>query len=147
MIVSKVVTLRLSDPTADRLKACARRAGRSISEMGAVALEEWLRQQEFADIEFRAFGGERHACLKGSLPIWQIVMVARAYEMNVERTAAHFEWPAYRAQAAFTYYKADPDEIDEALAENRAVDLEKLRRMLPRLETFTVPPAANATPG
>lgn len=139
--MSKVVTLRLSESTAERLKAWARRAGRSVSEVGALSIEEWLRQQEFAEIEFRAFGGERLACLKGALPIWKIIMVAQAYQMSAERTAAHFEWPVHRVQAAFTYFAAYPEEIERVLAENRATDFEQLRRMLPRIESFSMPPA------
>src|SRR5947209_7489390 len=109
--VSRVVTLRLSDETAARLQACARRAGRSVSEIGARSIEEWLRQQEFAEIEFRAFSGERLACLKGASPIWQIVMIGKNYDMDLQRTAVHFDWPLHRIRAAFNYYEAFPAEI------------------------------------
>jgi len=37
-------------------------AGRSVNELGSISIEEWLRQNEFAEIEFRSFGGERQAC-------------------------------------------------------------------------------------
>ncbi len=66
--MSKVISLRLSDDTAARLQAAARRAGRSVSELGACSIEESLRHLEFADIEFRGTGGERHVCLHGALP-------------------------------------------------------------------------------
>ena len=69
--MSQVVSLRLSDDTAERLKFSARRTGRTLNEAASRSLEEWLRQKEFADIEFRSFNGERHACLKAELPIWQ----------------------------------------------------------------------------
>lgn len=138
--MSRVVTLRLPDETAARLQACARRAGRSVSEIGARSLEEWLRQNEFADIEFRDFGAERHACLKGALPVWQLIMVARGYDMDPERTAAHFRWPVHRLQAGFNYYEAYPEEIDRAVAENDAMGYEQLKRLLPQIELFVVPP-------
>lgn len=140
--MSKVVTLRLPDETAARLQAHARRAGRSLSEVGARSIEEWLRQQEFAEIEFRSFGGERHACLKGALPVWQLIMVSRRYDLDSARTAAHFGWPVSRVQAALNYYEAYPDEIDQAIADNDAVTYEQLKRMLPGIERVTVDTSA-----
>jgi hypothetical protein len=142
--VSRVVTLRLSDDTAARLRAWARRAGRSVSEMGARSIEEWLRQQEFADIEFRALGGERSACLKGAAPVWQVVMIGQRYNMDPEQTAAHFDWPVHRARAAFNYYQAFPQEIDQAIADNEAMTFERLQRLLPQVERFTDQPIDSA---
>ncbi len=139
--MSRVVTLRVSDETAERLRAFARRAGRSVSELGALSIEEWLRQQEFADIEFRAFGAERQACVKGALPVWQLILVAQGYGMDVEKTAAHFDWPIHRVRAAFNYYQAFPEEIDAAIVDNRSVTFEQLRRVLPQVERIDVPRA------
>jgi hypothetical protein len=137
--MSTVVTLRLPDDTAKRLQARARRTGRSVSELGARSIEEWLRQDEFADIEFRTFGDQRHACLKASLPIWQVMLVAQSYAIDAEQTAAHFGWPVRRIQAAFNYYHAFSDEIDQVISDNRAATFEQLRRSLPSLERFVVP--------
>jgi hypothetical protein len=136
--MSKVVTLRLPDETAARLAATARRAGRSVSETGARSIEEWLRQNEFAEIEFHTFNGERHACLKGVTQIWQLIQVAQEYDLDVEKTAAHFQLPAYRIQAAFNYYEAYPEEIDRPIAENRSWTYERIKQILPQIERFTV---------
>ena len=132
--MSRVVSLRLPEQTAERLRRIARKAGRSVNEVGARSIEEWLRQSELADIEFRSFSGERHACIKGALPVWQLVMVARHYGMQVRKTAAHFGWPPRRVQAGFTYYQAYPAEIDQAIADNQSMSAPRLRRMLPGLE-------------
>jgi hypothetical protein len=137
--VSKVVTVRLSEETAARLKAAARRTGRSVSELGARAIEESLRQREFADIEFRSFGDERHVCLQGSLPIWRVIMVARGYGLDAARTAAHFGWPTHRARAAITYYEAYASEIDPIIDEQTAETFETVKRLLPRAERLTFP--------
>ena len=51
--MSQVVSLRLPDETAERLKLTARRSGRTLNEAATRSIEEWLRQEEFADIEFR----------------------------------------------------------------------------------------------
>ena len=136
--MSKVVTLRLPEATAERLKKVAQRADRSVSEIGARAVEEWLRQNEFADIEFREFQGERLACLKGHIRIWKIIGVARHYDFDVEKTALHFDLPPARVQAAFNYYRAYPEEVDRIIAENNAITFEDLQRQFPDIELFTV---------
>ncbi|MBA2679628.1 MAG: transcriptional regulator [Ktedonobacteraceae bacterium] len=135
----QVISLRIPDATAERLRTTARRAGRTLNEWGALSLEEWLRQNEFADIEFRSVGGERQACLKGALPIWQIILVAQSYGMDTERTAEHFAWPRRRAQAALNYYEAFPAEIDQAIEDNHAMTETALKRLLPQMETLVVP--------
>ena len=137
--MSQVVSLRLPDETAERLKVTARRTGRTLNEAASRSLEEWLRQEEFADSEFGNFNCERHACLKGALPIWQLIMVARDYEMDVDKTAAHFRFPLHRVKAAFHYYEAYPQEIDQAVADNDALTFDKLKRLLPQLEVIAIP--------
>jgi hypothetical protein len=134
---SQVISIRLPDEAASRLRQLARRGGRSLNELGALSIQEWLRQNEFSDIEFRSFSGpfgaERHACLKGSLPLWQVIQIARGFGMDAGRTAAYFGYPAYRVQAAFHYYEAYPQEIDEAIEDNTAQNYETLKRLLPQL--------------
>lgn len=137
--MSQTITLRLPDTTADWLKNAARRNGRSVNELGTVLFEEARRVSEFAEIEFRAFGGERHACLKGDLQIWQIIAVAKDYGLDIEKTAAHFGWQTWRIQAALNYYEAFPEEIDTAISENRSMDYEKLKRLFPKLRLVEVP--------
>jgi hypothetical protein len=137
--MSKVVSLRLPDATAARLQKLARRAGRSVSEFGARSLEEWIRQNEFADIEFRDFQGRRHACLKGSIRLWKIIAVAEEYDFDPVQTAAHFGFPVERIKAALNYHAAYPEEIDEYIAANRAITFEDLQRALPNIERFSVP--------
>lgn len=137
--MSQVISLRLPDETAERLRMSARRNGRTLNEAASRSIEEWLRQEEFADIEFRNFQGERHACIKGALPIWQLIMVAKDHGMDAEKTAAHFQWPIHRVKAGFHYYEAYPEEIDQAIADNNAMTFEKMKRLLPQLEAIPVP--------
>lgn len=139
--MSQTVTMRLPDETAEWLKASARRAGRSVSELGATLFEEARRMSQFAEIEFRTFEGERLACLKGGLRLWKVIMVAQDYGMDVEKTAAHFDLPAWKIQAARHYYEAFPQEIDAAIAEARSMTFEKLKRKLPQLERHEVAPS------
>ena len=102
--MSKTVTMRLPEVTAEWLKTSARRVGRSVSELGASLFEEARRVNEFAEIEFRTFGGARHACLSGGLRLWKVIFTAQSHEMDAKKTADHFELPVWKVQAAFHYY-------------------------------------------
>lgn len=136
--MARDVTLRLPDETAARLEATAKKEGRSLSETGARSIEEWLRQEEFPEIEFRTFNGERRACLTGLTQIWQIIMVARDHDFDVERVAYYFQVASHRIEAAFNYYRAYPDESDRAIAENDSWTYERMKESLPQLERFSV---------
>jgi len=136
--MARDVTFRLPEETAARLEELAKREGRSLSETGARSLEEWLRQEEFPEIEFRTFNGERHACVQDFMQIWQLVMVARGWDLDVEKTAKYFPIPARRIQGAFDYYRAYSEEIDRAIAENEAITFEDIKRLLPHANLITV---------
>jgi hypothetical protein len=138
-MMSQTVSLRLPDETAEWLRATARRTGHSVNEVGSQLLEESRRMSEFGEIEFRSFGAERHACIKGALQVWQLIEVARQYGMDAEKTAVHFEWPVWRVLAGFHYYEAFPEEIDAAIAENQSMGYEKLKRLFPQLSVIEAP--------
>jgi hypothetical protein len=136
--VSKAVTLQLPDETAARLEALATKSEHSVDETIARIVQESLRLDEFPEIEFRTFNGERHACVKGAMQIWQLVMVARGWDLDAEKTAKYFPIPAHRIQGAFDYYRAYPDEIDRALAENDAWTFERIKQVHPQINRISV---------
>jgi hypothetical protein len=136
--VSQTITLRVPDSVADWLKSWARRSSRSVNDIGAMLLEEAKRVSEFAHIEFRTIVGERHACLKGMLPVWQVIKVARNLDMDPVKLAEYFDWPLWRAEAAFNYYTAFPAEIDVAIDECLSVGYEGLKRMFPHMRLVEV---------
>src|SRR5712691_833316 len=114
--MSQVVSLRLPDEQARRLKRLARHLGRTPSETGSLLLDEALRQIEFAHIEFRNSILGRQAYLKGStLAVWEVLLLAENYGFNAEYTAAHLNWPTVRVQAALNYAEAFPEEIQLAI--------------------------------
>lgn len=131
--MSQTVSLRLPDATADWLKQTARRTGHSVNEIGAQLLEEQRRMSLFAEIEFRSFEGERHACIKGQLQVWQLIEVARSYDLDARKTAEHFGWPVWKIQAGLHYYEVFPQEIDMAIQENQSGGFEALKRLFPQL--------------
>jgi hypothetical protein len=136
--MARDVTLRLPEETAARLEAAARREGRSVSETATLSIEEWLRLDEFPEIEFRTFNGERHACVLGFMQIWQLVMVARGWDLDVETTAKYFPIPPRRIQGAFDYYRAYPEEIDRVIEDNDSWTYERMKQVLPNLNLISV---------
>jgi len=134
---STVVSLRVSDEQAERLQRKARKLGRSASETGAILLDESLRRDEFAFIDFRDSPVGRQAYIQGSrLAVWQVVSIVRDYDGDVRKAAGHLEWPAVKTQAALNYAKAFPDEIENAIRDNQTQTLDTVSRTLPHVEEF-----------
>ncbi len=131
--MSTTLTLRLPDKDAAEVRRIAQKERRSVSEVGARIVDEWLRQNRFPYIEFRSINGERVVCLKGRLEVWQVIMVAQQYENDVARTARHLDLQPEQVQATLDYAAAYPAEIESALAENRE-GFERLKRLLPQIE-------------
>ena len=135
--MSKVVSIRIPDDQASRLHRVARRMGRTPSETGALLVDEGLRSAEFGQIEFRNSPVGRQAYIRGSsLAVWEVVMIAKSYDLDAAKTAEHLGWPLYRVRAALNYFHAFPKEIEESIADNAAFDFGALSRMLPQAERF-----------
>jgi len=117
----------------------ATRHGWTASDTSAKLVEEGLRRADFALIDFRDSPAGRQACLQGSsLAVWEVMLVAREYQNDAAKVARHLGWPEAKVRAAMNYAQAFPDEIDEALAENDAMNIETLSRMLPQAREFRV---------
>jgi uncharacterized protein (DUF433 family) len=139
-MASTVVSLRVSEGQAKRLQRKARRLGRSASETGAILLEESLRREEFAFIDFRDSPVGRHAFLRGSrLSVWMIVKIARSYAGSVQKTADHLHRLPVQIQAALNYARAFPEEIESAIKDNDSYDFTRISQMLPQARLFEAP--------
>ncbi|MCW3100336.1 MAG: hypothetical protein JWL77_5954 [Chthonomonadaceae bacterium] len=137
--MSHVVSMRLPDRQMSRLQRYARTLGKTPGEVGAMLIEEQLREVEFAFIEFRASPIGRHAHMKGSrLTVWWVVHVATEYAMNAAQVAAHFQRPLAWAQAALNYYADFPEEIDLAIEDHRATDFEAIKRAFPTAQIMEI---------
>lgn len=134
---SVVISMRLPAESSKRLKRMASRHGWTPSDASARLVEEGLRRQEFAFIDFRDSAVGRQAYIQGSsLAVWEVAMLLRAYASDVAAVAKHLRWPEVKVQAAQNYAKAFPEEIGQALAENDAMDFDSLKRMLPQAVQF-----------
>ncbi len=144
--MSQVVSMRFQEAQMERLRRLARRLGRTPSEAGALLVEEALRRAEFGQIDFRDSAVGRQAYVQSSsLAVWEVILIARAYELDAVRTAEHLQWPRPRVQAALHYAQAFPGEIEAAIADNGSYDLQTLSNMLPQTEAFPIGKAAAGT--
>lgn len=134
---SIVLSMRLPIESGKRLKRMANRHGWTPSDASARLVEEGLRRSEFAFIDFRDSPAGRQAYVQGStLAVWEIVFLFRQWDKNASNLARHLRWPEAKVRAALYYAEAFPKEIEEALAENDAVDFETLKRQLPQAIEF-----------
>jgi uncharacterized protein (DUF433 family) len=134
---SIVVSMRLPTESGKRLKRMASRHGWTPSDAGARLVEEGLRRSEFAFIDFRDSAAGRQACIQASsLAVWEVMLLLRSYRSSVSAVAKHLRWTQAKVQAALHYAEAFPAEIDEAIAENDAIDFDALKRMLPQAVEF-----------
>jgi hypothetical protein len=132
-----VVSMRLPLESSRRLKRMAKRHGWTPSDASARLVEEGLRRSEFAFIDFRDSPAGRNAYVQGStLAVWEIMLLLRSYQDDVAAVARHLQWPKAKVLAAVHYAQAFAGEIEEAISENDAIDLEALKRMLPQATEF-----------
>ena len=111
----------------------ANRHGWTASDASARLVEEGLRRSEFAFIDFRDSAAGRQACIQGSsLAVWEVILLVRSYKSTIAAVAKQLRWPQAKVSAAVNYAEAFPHEVDEALAENEAVDFSTLKRLLPQ---------------
>ena len=135
--MSTVISSRLPDHTADRLKRLARRLGKTPSETSAILIEESLRTTEFPYIEFRHSSLGRQAYLKNSsLAVWEVIQIAQAYNLDEQKTAEHFQRSGEWVRSALLYAQAYPEEIQTAIADAQSTGEINLKRLLPQLETL-----------
>lgn len=134
-----VLSVRLPAASGKRLKRLASQHGWSASDTTARLVEEGLRRGEFAFIDFRDSPTGRQTYVQGSsLPVWEVMLVARSHKNNAAATAAHLHWPVAKVQSAFNYAKAFPKEIDDAIADYDATSFENLSRLLPQARELRV---------
>ena len=97
--------------------------------------------QLFPYIEFRSFGVERQACVKGRLQVWQVVLTARDYDMDVAAAAEHLSLRSGHVHGALDYYAHYGEEIDEAIQQNEEGKA-RLKRLFPDMLTATISDSA-----
>ena len=134
---SVVVSMRLPEGSANRLKRMANRHGWTPSDASARLVEEGLRRSEFAFIDFRDSPAGRQAYIQGStLAVWEVMLLVQSHKGDLSAVARHLKWPEARVQAATDYARTFPEEIETALSENADTDFDALKRMVPQATEF-----------
>jgi uncharacterized protein (DUF433 family) len=146
--MSQTVSLRLPDELIERIDRFARRLGNGTTRSRAshILLDEALREEDFAGIEFRNTSLGRQPYIKHTgMAVWEFIMVARRFGLDAQQTAAHLQYPIEAVKAALNYYEAYREEIDQALADNQYSE-ERLKRLFPNLRVFEVPSDSGEPP-
>jgi uncharacterized protein (DUF433 family) len=132
-------SMRLSKRMETLVDREARRTGRSRGAIVEALAEEALRTRLFPGIAFKGADWERRAWVMGTaLDVWQIVDAYRDIG-SVERMAEDGSASERQIRLALDYYEMFPEEIDEAIADNRR-PLEQLEEEFPFIAVSRVNP-------
>jgi len=122
--------MRISKSLEALVEREAQRTGRSKGAVVEALADEALRMRLFPGIAFRGTDWDRRAWVMGTaFDVWQIV---EAYQDigSVERMAEGGSAGERQIRLALGYYERFPEEIDEAIAENRR-PIEQLEQEFP----------------
>jgi uncharacterized protein (DUF433 family) len=143
---SAALTVRLEEQQMLRLSRLARCLSVTPSETGGRLIEEGLRRAEFAYIDFRSSRLGRQAMITGTrLSVPQVIMIARDYDYDVDKTAEHLGWATFKVDAAFNYWNAFREEVEATIEDIESVSLQDLKNLLPQLEGHEYTQAPHGT--
>ena len=124
------LSIRLSPATDHFVRDEARRTKRSPSAIVEALTEEASRARRFPGIAFRGAHDRRRPWVLGTgLDVWQIVDAVEQ-SGSVERLVAESELSERAVRLAVAYRDWYPDEIQQAVAENRR-PIDELRSLYP----------------
>jgi uncharacterized protein (DUF433 family) len=122
--------MRISKSMEALVEREAQRTGRSKGAVVEALADEALRMRLFPGIAFRGTDWDRRAWVMGTaFDVWQIVEAHQDIG-SVERMAEDGSAGERQIQLALDYYNRFPEEIDQAIAENRR-PIEQLEREFP----------------
>jgi len=112
-------SVRLQEETERLVEAEARRTRRSKSAVVEALTEEAARARRFPGIAFRGDDARRRAWVIGSgLDVWEVIQMLEEFG-SPEALVADTQLSAPQVRLAVAYRDAYPDEIAEAIAQNR----------------------------
>ncbi len=126
-------SVRFSLPTDHVVEAEARRTRRSKSAIVEALTEEAVRTRRFAGIGFRGEDAARRPWVIGSgLDIWEIIQMLEDFG-STEALVNGTQLGERQVHLAVAYRDGYPEEIAEAIAENRR-PVEESRELYPFIE-------------
>lgn len=130
-------SVRLDEQTEKVIEAEARRTRRSKSAVVEAFTEETARTRRFPGIAFRGDDARRRAWVIGSgLDVWEIAHLLEDLGSS-EALVADVSLSPAQVRLAVAYRDAYPDEIDQAISDNRR-PLEDLRVLYPFIDVVDV---------
>jgi hypothetical protein len=126
-------SVRFSLPTDHLVEDEARRTRRSKSAIVEALTEEAVRTRRFAGIGFRGEDAARRPWMIGSgLDVWEIIQMLEDFG-SIESLLEQTQLSERQVHLAGAYRDSYPDEIGEAIAENRRT-AEQWRELYPFVE-------------
>jgi uncharacterized protein (DUF433 family) len=126
-------SVRFTGPTDRMVEEEARRTRRSKSAIVEALTDEAIRVRRFAGIGFRGEDAARRAWVIGSgLDVWEIIQMLDDFG-SIERLADETQLTERQVRLAIAYRDSYPEEITEAVGENRRTVAE-LRELYPFIE-------------
>jgi uncharacterized protein (DUF433 family) len=130
-------SVRFSLPTDHLVEDEARRTRRSKSAIVEALTEEAVRTRRFAGIGFRGEDAARRPWVIGSgLDVWEIIQMLEDFG-SIESLAEQTQLSERQVHLAVAYRDSYPEEIAEAIAENRRT-AEQWRELYPFIELSPV---------
>ena len=131
-------SMRLSKRMQALIDREAKRTGRSRGAIVEALAEEALRMRLFPGIGFKGRDWDRRAwVMETALDVWQIVDAHRDIP-SIEQMAEGGSASEQQIRLALEYYKMFPEEIDDAIAENRR-PIEQLEEEYPFIPVLRIP--------
>lgn len=131
-------SVRLSRATDQLVEAEARRTRRSKSAIVEALTEEAARTRRFPGIGFRGDDIRRRPWVIGSgLDVWEIVEIVESYN-SPEEAGSELQLAPRQIALALAYRDAHPQEIGDAIAENRR-PLDEFQTLYPFVSIVETP--------
>ena len=131
-------SVRFSLPTDHLVEDEARRTRRSKSAIVEALTEEAVRTRRFAGIGYRGEDVARRPWVIGSgLDVWEIVQMLEDFG-SIESLVEQTQLSVRQVHLAVAYRDSYPEEIAEAIAENRR-GAEEWRELYPFIELSPAP--------
>jgi len=121
--MSEVVSVRLSDQVAQRLRERAADNDEAVSGLAQRLVDEGLRMEAHPSITFRPGPSGRRAALMRGPDVWEVIGLLRSLDTSgdaaIVEAAQWLGLAEAQVRAALSYYGAFADEIDTRIAANQ----------------------------
>src|SRR5438552_2850329 len=109
---SYVMTLRLPKGLGRGVERYSARTGHKPSQVGAMAVDEFMRRRNFPLIDFRDTAAGRIAYVKGTrLAVYWVAAAVKRMGAGIKKAAAIWNLPPEKIRAALQYAETYNEEI------------------------------------